>query len=284
MKKLTALILALCVMLTCTAALADAAYGRLNQKIATRTGPGTSYTEPGTFLTKGDYVTVHTKVWDSRNEIWWVQVEFVSNGARYRAYTGSWRMNVDLSDVPQERSLGTVRVTADADVFAGPGWDYVMWNDTVYRGTTAMLLEVEGGYGHIECWNSAKGKTWRVWAPLSCLSCYGQYSSSEDTYPLYGSPVYSGGNPTYGNSSSSSSGGSYSGAWPTGNTCVITANTGNARSGAGVQYSEVGLVAWGDCYTILDTDVASNGVTWYKINLGGRYGWISSGLTNFGKH
>lgn len=284
MKKLTALILALCMLMSCTAAMADAAYGRLNQKIATRTGPGTNYFEPGTFLTKGDVVTVHTKVWDSRNEIWWVQVEFTSGWQRYRAYTGSWRMNVDLSNVPQERSLGTVRVTADADVFAGPGWDYVMWNDTVYRGTTATLLEVEGGYGHIECWNSAGGQYWRVWAPLRCLSCYGQYSSTDDTYPMYGNPVYSGSNSGNNNSNNNHNNHGSSSSWPAGQTCVITASGGNARSGAGTQYSTVGYVETGDRYTVLDTARASNGVTWYKINVGGRYGWISSGLTNFGKH
>lgn len=271
MKKLTALLLALCLMLAASAALADTASGRLNQKIATRTGPGTSYFEPGTFLTAGDYVTVHTKVWDSRNEIYWVQVEFTSRGEKYRAYTGSWRMNVNLSNVPQERALGTVQVTSDADVFAGPGWEYVMWNDTVYRGTVATLYEVENGYGLIECWNRNQGQYWRVWAPLYCLSCSGQYSSWDDTYPSYG-----------GNNNGYSS--KNYGSWPVGQICVITASGGNARSGAGTQYTSVGYVENGDRYTVLDTEKAWNGVTWYKINVNGRYGWISSGLTNFGKH
>lgn len=274
MKKLTALMLALCLSFACSAALADTAYARLNQKIATRTGPGTSYFEPGTFLTAGDYVTVHTKVWDSRNEIWWVQVEFTSRGEKYRAYTGSWRMNVDLTNVPRESALSVVNVTADADAFAGPGWEYVMWNDTVYRGTVATLYEVENGYGLIECWNRNKGQTWRVWVPLRCLSCYGVYSSWDDTYPDVGS------------SSSSSTSGSWTGSssWPVGQICTITASGGNARSGAGTQYGTVGYVENGDRYTVLDTDTAWNGVTWYKINVNGRYGWISSGLTNFGKH
>lgn len=281
MKKLTALILTLCMLMSCGAALADTAWGRLNQKIATRSGPGTQYFEPGTFLKTGDYVTVHTKVWDNRNEIWWVQVEFNTNGGRYRAYTGSWRMNVDLSRVPQERSLGTVRVTSDADVFAGPGWEYVMWNDTVYRGTMATLYEVENGYGLIECWNGSRGQNWRVWAPLRCLSCYGQYSSADDTYPNYGSPNYSGSSSS---SSSSNSSSSNYGSWPVGQTCRITANGGNARAGAGSQYREVAYVFNGQRFTVLDTAKASNGVVWYKISVNGRYGWISSGLTNFGKH
>jgi len=182
MKKLTALMLTLCLLLPC-AALADTAFGRLNQRIATRSGPGTDYFEPGSFLKQGDYVTVHTKVWDAVNEIWWVQVEFTSGYDTYRAYTGAWRMSVDLTDVPEERPLGIVRVTSDADVFAGPGWDYVMWNDTVCRGTSAVLLEVEAGYAHIECWNDRWNQPWRVWAPLRNLSCSGEYTSLDDTYP-----------------------------------------------------------------------------------------------------
>nr|MBR4280470.1 SH3 domain-containing protein [Clostridia bacterium] len=278
MKKLTALLLVLCLMLPAGGALADVAYGRLNQKIATRSGPGTHYFEPGTFLKAGDYVTVHTKVWDSRNEIWWVQAEFYWGNDKIRAYTGSWRMNVDLSRVPQERALQTVRVTADADAFAGPGITYTLWNDTVYRNTSATLYEVENGYGLIECWNSAQGQYWRVWVPLRCLSCYGQYSSTDDTYPNYGSPSY------YGSSASNSSSSSNTGSWPVGQICRITSSGGNARAGAGTQYRAVAYVENGQTFTVLDTARASNGVTWYKISVNGSYGWISSGLTNFGKH
>lgn len=274
MKKLTALILVLCLTMMSACALADTAYGRLKQKIATRTGPGTEYMEPGTFLGKGDTVTVHTRVWDSVNEIWWVQVEFTAGGDRYRAYTGSWRMDVDLSRVPQEKPLGTCRVIADADVFAGPGWEYVMWNDTVYRGTWATLLEVENGYGHIECWNAQKGQYWRVWAPLRDLDCGADYSSYHDTYPSY----------SYGSTQPSQpsrpAGGSYGSR--VGQICRITVNTGNARSGAGADYRAVDTVYWGECFTILDTAVAYNGVTWYQICSDGYYCWISSGLTNYG--
>lgn len=282
MKKLTALLLALGLLLGTTTALADTAWARLNQKIATRTGPGTHYTEPGSFLSQGDYVTVHTRVWDSRNDIWWVQVEFTSGGYRYRAYTGSWRMSVDLAQVPQERSLGTVRVTANTNVYAGPGWDYKMWDNIVSSGTNATLLEVENGYGHIECWNSAKGRYWRVWAPLRSLSCYGQYSSYDDTYPSCGGS--SGDDSYHDNYNGGYTSGIYDGSWPVGKVCVITSTSGNVRSGAGTSYRGVGYVNRGECYTILDTDVASNGVTWYQIYVDGRYGWISSGLTHFGKH
>lgn len=269
MKKLTALILALCLTMMSACALADSAYGRLKQKIATRTGPGTEYMEPGTFLGKGDLVEVHSRVWDPVNEIWWVQVEFSAGGDRYRAYTGSWRMDVDLRYVPQESPLGTCRVISDADVFAGPGWEYVMWNDTVYRGTYVTLLEIEDGYGHIECWNSRRNELWRVWAPMYCLDWNGGSSGGSNSFVSGGTTPS---RPVGGSSGSR-----------IGQVCYITVSSGNARTGAGMEYREVDVVRWGESFTILDTDVASNGVTWYQIYSDGSYCWISSGLTHFGK-
>lgn len=264
MKKLTATLLALCLLLTCSAALADETYARLNTRIATRSGPGTMYFEPGSFLSQGDYVTVHTKVWDGTNEIWWVQVEFREGHASYRAYTGAWRMNVDLSQVPEEQPLGVVYLTRDADVFAGPGWDYQLWNDTVRRGTSAVLMEVENGYGHIECWNDTWDQPWRVWAPLSCLSCAGDYTLEDDTYPDAGG--------------SESPGEPSCAVYPIGETCCIRAESGNARCGAGTAYAIVEYVFRGERFTILDTAVAANGRTWYMIRKDGNVCWVSSGI------
>ncbi len=274
MKKLAALTLAL-LLLTC-AAQADSVHARLNQRISTRTGPGTEYFEPGTFLKGGDYVTVHTKVWDARNEIWWVQVEFTAGGDTYRAYTGSWRMEADLRNVPQERALRTCYLTADADVFAGPGWQYVMWNDTVYRGTSALLLEVENGYGHIECWNSQKNMYWRVWADLDDLSCGRLYTDWDDTYPSY-SGSYDDGDGAPDSGADWDHGAAQ---FPVGETCMIIAESGNARSGAGTEYPKVAYVARWQTYTIFDTAKASNGRTWYQIWVDGRYAWISSGIAS----
>ena len=68
MKKLIALVAAL-LLLACTPALA-ATTATTKMRLATRSGPGTQYTEPGTFLSAGHTVTVHTKSYDSRNGIW----------------------------------------------------------------------------------------------------------------------------------------------------------------------------------------------------------------------
>ncbi len=268
MKKIIAVLLAL--MLLCSAALADTATGRLNQRIATRTGPGTSYTEPGTFLSAGDYVTVHTKVWDSRNEIWWVQVEFTSGGKSYRAYTGSWRMNVDLRNVPAEYWLYSCTVTRDCWSYAGPGSWYVCWSDKVRKGTSAVLYEVENGYGLIEC-RDQSGLQERVWVDLDHLSVGGYYDDWDDTHPSCGGNIdYGYDDDSYGYDDSRD--------W-----CTITVSSGNVRSGAGAEYRALAVVKWGETYEILDREPASNGVIWYQIYCDGWYGWISSGLTNHGK-
>ena len=70
-----------------------------NQKLATRTGPGTQYDEPGTFLYAGASVTAVARAWDSYNEIWWVQVDFAEGSSRYRVYTGLKRLNVNIQNL-----------------------------------------------------------------------------------------------------------------------------------------------------------------------------------------
>ena len=52
----------------------------LNSRLSTRTGPGTQYDEPGSFLKAGSEVTVLSKAYDTRNEIWWLQVSFREAG------------------------------------------------------------------------------------------------------------------------------------------------------------------------------------------------------------
>ena len=84
----------------------------LNTKLATRTGPGTNYNEPGTFLSAGKTVTVLSKAYDQTNEIWWVQVEFSESGSTYWAYTGVKRLNgLNLNSVPEEIVIGTCTTT-----------------------------------------------------------------------------------------------------------------------------------------------------------------------------
>lgn len=301
MKRLTALLLALCLTLSMSGvAFADYVQARLNQRISTRSGPGTDYTEPGTFLSAGDYVTVHSKKWDWMNEIWWVQVEFTSGGKRYRAYTGSWRMDVDLSRVPEELSLRTCEVQYDTRAYAGPGSQYASMG-TVRSGMVGTLYEVENGYAQIEIWDQYTELMMRVWVDISDTTARKDYHDV-DTFPQYGSPCYEGwytsldeiyerngynsyyDNDYYDDDYYYDDDDYYYGSDPVGQTIRITVSSGNARSGPGAEYSQVAYVEYGDYYVVYDTDVASNGVTWFQIYVDGCYAWISSGLTNVGKY
>ncbi|MBE5810486.1 MAG: hypothetical protein E7318_06060 [Clostridiales bacterium] len=288
MKKLTAMLLVLCLLLPCSLAFADHVQARLNQRIATRTGPGTGYTEPGTFLSAGSYVTVISKKWDRTNEIWWVQVDFTSGSRRYRVYTGSWRMNVDLSRVPEELILRDCEVQYNTPAYAGPGSNYASMG-TVYAGTRATLYQVHNGYAQIEFRDSGSGLMKRVWLDIGNTTARKDYGNTE-TFPQYGSANYAGWYTTlqevYDRNRSGSTGGggtgggNHGGGWQV----RITSTSGNARSGPGANYSHVAYVNNGEIYTVYDTAVASNGVTWFKIMVYGQYCWISSGLTNTGKY
>jgi len=286
MKKLTAVLLVLCMLLP-LAANAEV-WATLFQPIATRTGPGTKYTEPGGFLSRGDQVLVRTKVWDAVNEIWWVQVEFTPPRGntffgrdKIRVYTGAWRMDVDLSRVPEEYPLQNCTVICDADAFTGlyyNGFEY--WPDTIYAGTYATLYEVEDGFAHIECWNDFRGSMWRGWVRLETLSCassysyHGYYGAADDT------PYYSGGyRPAQTNPPSTYYGDTQG--FPVGRICTIIASSAHARSGPGTQYDTAAYVYDGERYEILECKEGNTGKDWYKIYVGKEYriyAWISSGL------
>ncbi len=82
-----------------------ALYGLATMKLATRSGPGTQYSEQGTYFVAGQYIRVLSRAWDSRNEIWWVKCEIpYGNGVRI-LWTGYKRFDsstLPLSSIPIE--------------------------------------------------------------------------------------------------------------------------------------------------------------------------------------
>lgn len=256
MKRIAALLLTLCLLTGCMPALA-ATTATTKMPLATRTGPGTQYTEPGTFLTAGQTVTVHTKAWDERSGIWWVQVEFTSGGLTYRVYTGAQRLNVNLANVPEESVLEYSYLIDSGYGYSGPGWGHAYYDDWyIVRETNCRIMEVEDDFCLIDTASSWPGANVRVWMPIDMVAGGWQY---------YGVDTYAGG----------SSGASTGGEW-----CMIIASTANVRSGPGTQYSYVTGVREGQWYEILDSRTGSTGKVWYYICVDGDYGWISSGVTN----
>lgn len=144
--------------------------GKLSMKLATRTGPGTQYDEPGSFLSAGKQVTVLSKAFDNRNDIWWVQVEFSESGSTYRAYTGVKRFsNLNLNLIPEEKIIGKCTLSQSVTGYYGPGYNYKAIGKKVPSGVKCDIYGYANGGGsdfiQIEFYDSNQGRTRRAWIP-----------------------------------------------------------------------------------------------------------------------
>ena len=163
MKKRLALLLCLLTVLAASLAQADVK-ATLRTKIATRSGPGTQYTDLGTYFTGGKQVTAVSKVFDKRNRIWWVQVEFLYRSEYRRAYTGHKRLTVSLGQLPEEKPLGMARLAESVVPAYGPGEQYASYARALPAGMEVTVCNHESGYIQIEYQNDAK-KMKRAWVP-----------------------------------------------------------------------------------------------------------------------
>lgn len=135
----------------------------LLMRLSTRTGPGTQYDEPGTYF-QNDWQTTQVQVmsaaWDNRNDIWWVQVDFTTaRGAKFRAYTGLKRVDVDINTVYHEQPLGTAKMTSAAKAYWGPGREYVESKHNVPNHTKVTVFGAENGFVQVEFFDSRTAKS-----------------------------------------------------------------------------------------------------------------------------
>lgn len=143
--------------------------GVLNQRLATRTGPGTHYTEEGSYYQSGVSLDVHSLAYDA-NGVKWVQVEITTNKGKMRVYTGLKRFDyIDESalrvEKPQNRKY---RLTRDYTPRHGPGSDFRAFDFKAGKGRTFTVLETENNWAMVDIQGS-DGKWYRVWFPLSAL-------------------------------------------------------------------------------------------------------------------
>lgn len=173
MKRLTALLLVLCMVLAWGSACADFRYAsvwaRLNQRMSTRSGPGTQYSEPGTFFSSGTDVQLVARAYDSANGIWWVLADFDYHGKRIRAYTGAKRFdNLYLNSLPEEVLMGWGYTSDLGEAWAGPGLGYQQVRD-VPRSTYAQIYgfvynaSEDADYIQIEFYDAGLGCYRRAW-------------------------------------------------------------------------------------------------------------------------
>lgn len=185
LKKWIAALLALC--MACQAAGALAVSASLNQRMATRSGPGTKYTEElGTFP-QSTQITVIEQV--TNNETTWVLVEFRSNGSLYRAYTGLKRVNVSGYIPYGSTTWYTDTVTYVGRAYYGPGYQYAARSVQVYQGQTVYVYETENGWAL--CEYTENGRNVRAYLPADILQVttgYAGYQSVTNP-PVTNPPV-----------------------------------------------------------------------------------------------
>ena len=154
----------------------------LLMKLATRSGPGTEYAEPGTFFGnnwQSQTVKVLKKSFDG--SIWWVQVDF-RNGKKssYRVWTGVKRVDVDLNKVKEEKRICDCDIYPTSDTWFGPGGNYARANITISRHACGTIYGKENGYVDVKYWyeDDYPDGDHRVWLPESAVYnfYYGDYS------------------------------------------------------------------------------------------------------------
>lgn len=154
----------------------------LLQKLATRSGPGTQFAEPGTFFANNwKKQTVLVKKKSYVNGVWWVQVDF-QNGtkSKYRVWTGAKRVDVDLNKVKEDKRICDADVYPTTDTYFGPGGKYAKANISINRSAFGRIFAFENGYVDIEYWYEDDGYDGehRLWIPESAVYnlYYGDYS------------------------------------------------------------------------------------------------------------
>ena len=166
MKKMIALLMILLLAAQAFPAFTEGVAATLNQKLTTRSGPSTAYDNTGIHLAETwqtDQVTVLSKAFG--DEAWWLLVEFIENGRRYRLYTGAKRVNVDLDAVPEEIQLGKGEMTAAGDVpgHYGPSQEYEETENDVPWCVEVTVWGAEDGYLLVDFFDEYMQNQRRAW-------------------------------------------------------------------------------------------------------------------------
>ncbi len=144
MKKIFSILLALLLLFALPA---QAVPARLNQRMATRSGPSTLYTEELGTLPKDTPITVIEQVMGS---VPWGLVEFEKRGLLYRAYTGMKRIDA-YGPVPWGIQEGTFTyMSRNAQVYYGPGEHYAPRQESLYAGQSVLTFGWENGFVMVE--------------------------------------------------------------------------------------------------------------------------------------
>ena len=144
----------------------DYEHARLLMRLSTRSGPSTSYDEPGSFFNDNWQTTtvrVLGKAWG--NGIWWVLVDFDYGNARFRVWTGLKRVDIDIDSVPEITAIGQGYIDP-TETRRGPGGNYAKGPD-VTEGKYVTVFGWENGYVEVEYYDLYSEMYYRAWVPQS---------------------------------------------------------------------------------------------------------------------
>ena len=143
-------------------------------RLATRSGPGTNYTETGSYYQSGKWVKAISSAYDTTNGIWWVQVELDYNGELRRVYTGVKRLHMSADQVTvEEEPEYSATLTRSVYGYWGPGYSYSMYGDKISAGTWGQVWQTEGLYAQFEYYDTNSQQYRRVWVPQDALESGG---------------------------------------------------------------------------------------------------------------
>ena len=181
MKKRLLCLMLLAAMMVCAAALgdgySDAGYtertpitARLNQRMATRNGPGTNYLDCGTYFSAGREMEIISLSYNYRG-VPWVQVECMLGTHRVRLYTGLKRFDgVREQDIVLDACYNyPAKLSCAVTPTYGPGSSYRPYDFTLRQGREVTIIDFENGYAMVDFEAKSEGVTYRVWVPSSAL-------------------------------------------------------------------------------------------------------------------
>ena len=266
-KKCIALILGAVLLLSSLCTLAQAANGIPGltiDKLSTRTGPGTQYTDSGTYSVKGQWINVLSRAWDSHNGIWWVKCEIPYNGEIRVLWTGYKRFDsstIPLDSIPIEgsSSSSTPSYNGGSGYFPIIGQTCVIYeegsNTRSGPGTGyAKIGRVERGSSYVVCdyalgdtnkdWYQIRTNNGLVWISSMLVNLNGNRNGTINGQPILGS------------------------------FCRITAAEASVCYGPGIEYGVFDKVSYMERYRVVAEQISSSWDLWYMIEINGKYGWV----------
>ena len=142
-----------------------------NQKIATRSGPSTSFDEIRTFnLPVGTPVNV-LRIQTTKGTPW-VEIEFLYEGEWVRVWTGKKRIDKASTGGLQGdyEVFGNGVIIKETSGLYGPGYEYRTLYSDVEAGTNVEILYEENGWYLVQ-YKAPKGKLiMRTWVPQTCVA------------------------------------------------------------------------------------------------------------------